>query len=153
MPRIDSSTDVVIDIWTGTFRYENSGKDFFAKSYPIPLEADDLPAALRAADTWVHKRFATNNKSLLYQMRRTAPFRKDNMTDAQKRALSRYKVSTPTELTKGQAMDLLTKLKFGQMNVWRTQFKMAAKQKQLEQKKMRLAVLSRHNQQQQPKIH
>jgi ATP-dependent helicase IRC3 len=84
-------------------------------------------------------------------MRRSAPFRKDSITDAQKKALSRYKIATPTNLTKGQAMDLLTKLKFGQLNVWRTQFKLDAKQKQLKQKKMERAVLSRHNQEQRPK--
>jgi ATP-dependent helicase IRC3 len=142
-----------VDIWTGTFRYENSGKDFFAKSYPIPLEASDLPAALRAADTWIHKRFSATNKSLIYQMRRSAPFRKDNMTDAQKKALSRYKIETPNDLTKGQAMDLLTKLKFGQLNIWRTQFKLDAKQKQLQKKKSERALLSRHNQQQPTEIY
>lgn len=65
------------------------------------------------------------------------------MTEAQQKALQRYKVELPSQLNKGQAMDLLTRLKFGQLGAWRNQCKRQVKQKAADKKRLEAAVLAR----------
>ena len=76
-------------------------------------------------------------------MSRNASYRKDVATDAQLRALKRYKIVTQDKMTKGQAMDLLTKLKFGQLKIWKAQHKMGMVEKKMDEKVQKAAVLSR----------
>jgi ATP-dependent helicase IRC3 len=125
-------------IWTGSFRYENN--NIRAKPFSIPLESDDMVSAVRAADTWVQKKYG----GLLFQTSRYAAFRRDVITDSQKKALNRYKIETADKMTKGQAMDLLTKLKFGQLKIWKTQFKLGKTKRKEEGKKSNAAILVRN---------
>ncbi|RCH80583.1 hypothetical protein CU098_004766, partial [Rhizopus stolonifer] len=127
--------------WIGTFRRENIKSDFFPKPTRIPLEASDLPSAIRGSETWLQKSMTINRGSML----RTASFRKDKMTEAQEKALSRYKIEVSSKMTKGQAMDLLTKLRYGQLNIWKLEWKLNEKKKLLEKKKMDAAALLREN--------
>lgn len=76
-------------------------------------------------------------------MWKSAPFRYDNVTDAQLKALKQYKIEIPSKITKGQAMVLLTKLKFGQLALWRNQIDHNIRMKKEEKKKQTVAVLSR----------
>ncbi|KAI7891280.1 P-loop containing nucleoside triphosphate hydrolase protein [Mucor mucedo] len=126
------------DIWTGSFRYENN--NYRAKPFSIPLESDDMTSAVRAADTWVQKKYG----NILRQTARNAGFRKHNISEAQKRALSRYKIETADTMTKGQAMDLLVKLKFGQLKIWKDQVKFDKARRKEEGKKSNAAVLVRN---------
>lgn len=125
-------------MWTGSFRYENI--NYRAKPFSIPLESDDMASAVRAADTWVQKKYG----NILLQSSRNAAFRKHGITDAQKKALSRYKIETADKMTKGQAMDLLVKLKFGQLKLWKDQLKLGKTKRKAEGKKSDAAVLMRN---------
>lgn len=124
-------------MWSGSFRYENN--DFRGKNFPVPLEADTLTLAVQAADTWVSKKF----KGLTKLTSRRAAYRNDGVTEAQKKALSRYKNVASQPETKGQAMDLLTRLKLGQLKIWKTQLKMGQEQKKQHERKLKEAVLVR----------
>ena len=55
-------------MWTGTFRYQNTGKSFFAKPFSIHLETDRQTAAIRGADTWIKKQFPTLPRFIFQQM-------------------------------------------------------------------------------------
>ncbi|KAI9273200.1 P-loop containing nucleoside triphosphate hydrolase protein [Helicostylum pulchrum] len=127
-------------LWSGSFLYENN--KFRARPIQIPLEADNMICAVRAADTWIQKKFGKMNP-YISQMSRNAPFRKDRVTEAQKRALSRYKIETPAQMNKGQAMDLLTRLRFGQLKLWKDQYKVVKNEKKQQEKIMKSAVLTR----------
>lgn len=123
--------------WTGTFRYENN--NYRAKPFSIPLESDDMATAVRAADTWVQKKYG----NILQQSSRHASFRKHSITEAQKKALSRYKIESAGNMTKGQAMDLLIKLKFGQLKLWKDHIKLGKAKIKEERKVSNAAVLMR----------
>ncbi|KAI8380345.1 P-loop containing nucleoside triphosphate hydrolase protein [Blakeslea trispora] len=128
--------------WRGTYRREDVKRGFFPKPKEIPLETEDLLSAIRASETWMQENLKTNRSLML----RSAFFRKDKVTAPQLDALSRYKVQVSPNLTKGQAMDLLTKLKYGQLNVWKQEIKQAGKDAAVKQKRMDAAVLRRDNQ-------
>ncbi|KAI8368335.1 P-loop containing nucleoside triphosphate hydrolase protein [Choanephora cucurbitarum] len=128
--------------WKGTFRREDVKKNFFPRPVEIPLETEDLPSAIRASETWIQSNLKVNRSFML----RSAPFRKHKMTTPQQDALSRYKIEVSPNLTKGQAMDLLTKLKYGQLSVWKKEIKQSDKRQAAEQKKMDAATLRRENQ-------
>ncbi|KAI9478196.1 MAG: P-loop containing nucleoside triphosphate hydrolase protein [Benjaminiella poitrasii] len=130
-------------IWIANFRYQNAKKNIFGRTFDIPLEANDLPSAIRAADTWLHKKFSEINTSLFYQLSRAAPFRKVKATDSQVKALQRYNITPSENMTKGQAMDLLTKLKFGQLGIWKKEVKLDNLKKKANKQKVEGAVLSR----------
>jgi ATP-dependent helicase IRC3 len=125
-------------MWSGFFRYDTL--EFRAQPFSIPLQSDDLINAIQAADTYVQQKFG-NMDGIQYQISRYARYRKDDVTEAQRRALERYKIETPENMTKGQAMDLLTKLKFGQLKIWKTQLKADAVKQKLEEKRIRTADL------------
>ncbi|CAO3635437.1 unnamed protein product [Mucor hiemalis] len=126
--------------WTGTFRY--STKDQHYRAFDIPLKSDDMVSAIRAADTWVHQKFGSAN-GIPYQISRKSAFRKGSVTEAQLKALERYKIETPDKMTKGQAMDLLTKLRFGQLKIWRNLVKIGKSEMKEEEQRMNAAALTR----------
>ncbi|ORX50573.1 P-loop containing nucleoside triphosphate hydrolase protein [Hesseltinella vesiculosa] len=113
--------------WAG--QYQKKRGVAYQRGQALPLDATDIETALRAADTWVQQTLHPAN------YHRWARFRKDPMTDKQRAALARYKVmpleSEGASLTKGQAMDLLTRLSLGQSKLWRQQCKRILQQKQL----------------------
>lgn len=128
------------DTWKGSFLIQN---DAFRSKLNIPLEADNLTCAVRAADTWIQKKFGNILGGLMKTMLRNASFRNDCATEAQKKALSHYNIKTPDAMTKGQAMDLLTKLKFGQLKIWKSQQSAGKIEEKEYEKKMKAAVLIR----------
>ncbi|KAI8979087.1 P-loop containing nucleoside triphosphate hydrolase protein [Mycotypha africana] len=149
-------------LWKGTFRYANTSRHIFSKPFQIPLEASDVFSAIRAADSWVVKKFGNSVNPFL--MSRKAPYRSTKATPAQMKALARYKLNIASadaeakdrkdnstglssgqkpSLTKGQAMDLLTKLRFGQMNLWKQQFKLEKEERKAEEQRKKTAVLAR----------
>ncbi|KAL7323740.1 putative ATP-dependent helicase IRC3 [Mucor circinelloides] len=130
-------------LWTGAFRYQLPGTSKYAKPVSIHLEAAQRTEAIRGADTWIRKKFPALPKYIHQQMWKSAPFRYDNVTDAQLKALRRYKIEIPSKITKGQAMVLLTKLQFGQLAIWKNQIDQNIKLKKAEKKKQTVAVLSR----------
>lgn len=130
-------------MWTGAFRYQLPGTSKYAKPVSIHLEAAQRTEAIRGADTWIRKQFPALPKYIHQQMWKSAPFRYDNVTDAQLKALRRYKIEIPSKITKGQAMVLLTKLQFGQLAIWKNQIDQNIKLKKAEKKKQTVAVLSR----------
>ncbi|KAK4513704.1 uncharacterized protein ATC70_005709 [Mucor velutinosus] len=133
-------------LWVGSFRYQLAGKSKFAKPTPIHLEAAAHAEAIRGADTWIRKQFPMLPRYIHQQMWKSAPFRYANVTDAQLKALKQYKIEIPSKITKGQAMVLLTKLKFGQLALWKSQIDQNIKMKKAEKQKQTVAVLSRkHN--------
>ncbi|CEP12934.1 hypothetical protein [Parasitella parasitica] len=129
--------------WSGTFRLQNKSKPFFAKPFSINLETHTRAEAIRGADTWLRKRFPSLPKHIHQQMWKAASYRYDNVTDAQLKALQNYKIEIPSRITKGQAMVLLTKLKFGQLALWRGQIEQNLKQRKAEKTKHKLPILSR----------
>jgi ATP-dependent helicase IRC3 len=129
------------DIWSASFRYDN--QKYQGKPFAIPLEADNLTSAVRAADTWISNKFGGAFGGGLV-MSRYAKFRKHPMTEAQRQTLKRYKIDIgENDMTKGQAMDLLTKLRFGQMKIWKMQIKEALQEKKQNEKKNSAAILAR----------
>lgn len=133
---------ILIDkIWRGSVKYESRHRGYALKMIPMQLEAHDLPSAIRAADTWIRLKFP--NPHILNQLVKRARFRSDPITEAQIKMLKRYKIDLPSDLNKGQAMDLLTRLKFGQLNTWRNQCKKKAKEQTADKKRQDAAVLSR----------
>ncbi|KAI7899754.1 P-loop containing nucleoside triphosphate hydrolase protein [Cokeromyces recurvatus] len=130
-------------IWSASFRYQSVDTNFFGRSFDVPLESKDLSSAIRGADTWLQKKFSdTMGKSFFYKLTRSARFRKEPITESQIKALRRYNITIPIDMTKGQAMDLLTKLKFGQLSLWKKEVKLASL-KQKEMKKKGEPILSR----------
>jgi ATP-dependent helicase IRC3 len=100
-------------LWKGFFRYAHTG--FYSKTRPLPLESDTLNSAIRAADTWITETLTKEKKAhILPLLRRNAAFRSRPATLSQIEALEKYKVDIPNIPTKGQAMNILTKIKFGQ---------------------------------------
>lgn len=125
-------------LWSGFFRYDTA--QFRAQPFSIPLQSDELSSAIRAGDTYVLQRFG-NLEGIGHRISRYARFRKDSATEAQLQALERYKIETPEDMTKGQAMDLLTKLKFGQLKIWKNQISADKLEQKLEEKRMKTANL------------
>ncbi|KAG1589726.1 hypothetical protein G6F48_004435 [Rhizopus delemar] len=126
-------------IWQGYFKYEHN--QFYAKPHRIPLQSDHLADAIRAADTWVQKKFSSGY--IFRQLARTAPFRKMPMSEAQRQAIEKHKLDVPPTLSKGQAMDLLTKLKFGQLGLWKKEYMAQVKAQKEEQRRQQAAELKR----------
>ncbi|KAG0788923.1 hypothetical protein G6F62_002408 [Rhizopus arrhizus] len=126
-------------IWKGYFKYEHN--NFYAKPHTIPLQSDHLVDAIRAADTWVQKKFSSGY--IFRQLARTAPFRKTPMSEAQRLAIEKHKLDAPQTLSKGQAMDLLTKLKFGQLGLWKKEYMAHVKAQKEEQRRQNAAELKR----------
>ncbi|KAI9250485.1 P-loop containing nucleoside triphosphate hydrolase protein [Phascolomyces articulosus] len=81
----------------------------------LPLKADTRSMAIRAADTWLKQNIPKHQQSMALRM---ASFRKHTATEAQLKALKHHKVESKQTLTKGQAMDLITRLKLGQRKIW-----------------------------------
>ncbi|KAI8889366.1 P-loop containing nucleoside triphosphate hydrolase protein [Backusella circina FSU 941] len=107
---VEKSTD---GLWKGFFRHASTR--FYSKTRPLPLESDALNSAIRAADTWVTDSLTKENKAhILPLLRRNAAFRSRPASTSQIKALEKYKVDIPFTPTKGQAMDILTRIKFGQ---------------------------------------
>ncbi|ORY91434.1 P-loop containing nucleoside triphosphate hydrolase protein [Syncephalastrum racemosum] len=107
-------------IWGGTVQYPvvRAGDHVRAyKPFMIPLEADSREAAIRATDTWLQR---VVGQARLQLARRDAGYRKHEASAAQLKALkNRFKIEPQSTLTKGQAMDLLTRLNAGQLKHWR----------------------------------
>ncbi|CAO3696703.1 unnamed protein product [Rhizopus stolonifer] len=125
-------------MWKGSFKYE--GKTYYGKPYNIPLTCDQLSDAVRAADTWIQKKFTGGY--IFRALLRNVPFRKLEMTEAQRKLLNKHNVTAP-KLNRGQAKDLLTKIKFGQLSVWRGQLKMKEKARKERETKNQAAYLRR----------
>ncbi|KAI8140480.1 P-loop containing nucleoside triphosphate hydrolase protein [Fennellomyces sp. T-0311] len=125
-------------VWNAKLTRESTrgGKKRFFRPQILPLTADTRSLAIRAADTWLNQ---NASRQQLHMARRTASFRNQPATAAQLSALKRYKVEPKQELTKGHAMDLISRLKLGQRKVWQKE-----RQKLVEkQKKKARAVLTR----------
>ncbi|ORZ13201.1 P-loop containing nucleoside triphosphate hydrolase protein [Absidia repens] len=124
-------------------KQKENGKFFVGRKTAIPLEADTLVTAIQAADTWIrysllHGKHHSNSSS------RFATYRSHPMTEKQRAILKKYKVDVQQVINKGQAMDLITRLKLGQGRIWRQQAE--AKQKQIDsikQQKQQGAFLRR----------
>ncbi|KAI7853093.1 P-loop containing nucleoside triphosphate hydrolase protein [Circinella umbellata] len=108
----------------------------FFRPTPLPLTADTRSMAIRAADTWVKQNIP---RSQQFMASRVASFRKHPATEAQYKILKRHKVEVKQKLTKGQAMDLITRLKLGQKKIWQQE----RKKRLGYQKKQERAILRR----------
>lgn len=135
--------------WGGTVQYPvvRAGDHVRAyKPFAIPLEADCREAAIRATDTWLLR---VVGQPRLQLARRDAAYRKHQASSAQLKALkNRFKIDPQSDLTKGQAMDLLTRLNAGQLKHWRAAHvaaSKAAKEKQAlaELKRSRLPLFDK----------
>ena len=114
----------------------NKQRRVFFRPTPLPLTADTRSMAIRAADTWIKQNISRNQQ---FMASRIASFRKHPATEAQIKILKRHKVESKQKLTKGQAMDLITRLKLGQRKIWHQERK-----KRLEyQKQQERAILRR----------
>ncbi|PHZ16287.1 P-loop containing nucleoside triphosphate hydrolase protein [Rhizopus microsporus ATCC 52813] len=118
------------NLWHGFFKY--SRRDTFAKRYSIPITSDTLTDAIRAADTWLRKKFPDSYIHNLID--RNARFRFAPCTEAQKDVLDGYNIKPKPKLTKGQAMDLITKVKYGQLKLWKEKHKKSKKEFEERQK-------------------
>jgi ATP-dependent helicase IRC3 len=65
------------------------------------------------------------------------------MSEAQRQAIEKHKLDIPQTLSKGQAMDLLTKLKFGQLGLWKKEYMAHVKAQKEEQRRQNAAELKR----------
>ncbi|KAI8344337.1 P-loop containing nucleoside triphosphate hydrolase protein [Chlamydoabsidia padenii] len=108
---------------------KKKSKYVVSRKMSIPLEADTLTSAIQAADTWVRHSLLKSNQQA-NATSRSARYRMDPITDKQKAILKRYKVDLQQPINKGQAMDLITRLKLGQGKIWQQQAK--AKRIQME---------------------
>ncbi|KAI9021032.1 P-loop containing nucleoside triphosphate hydrolase protein [Phycomyces nitens] len=110
-------------IWTGTFSRELIGKEgnkVRTRPTDISLTADTRFSAIRAADTWIQKKLKGSDSShLLMSLHHSAKYRNHPATEAQLKILSKSKLFPKREISKGQAMDLISRLKFGQIEVWK----------------------------------
>ncbi|KAF7728368.1 hypothetical protein EC973_006176 [Apophysomyces ossiformis] len=129
-------------IWQGEFLPETKmrGKrKIYWRKQKLPLRADTRNAAIHGADTWIQQKLLQEKaKHLLSFISRNARFRKQPASDAQMKVLAGYHFDA--ELTKGQAMDLFTRIKYGQGKVWREELK-HLKEKQLEKERKRITLL------------
>ncbi|KAI8384977.1 P-loop containing nucleoside triphosphate hydrolase protein [Radiomyces spectabilis] len=124
------------DIWRAKFQhtYEQKAERKFFRAHTINLEADSKQDAIRAADTWVQHKLLKNDRSIWQMMSRSASYRDDPATERQLRILKRYKIEPTQSFTKGQAMDLITRMKWGQGKIWRNIWKQHLAQKKKQNK-------------------
>ncbi|KAI8089725.1 P-loop containing nucleoside triphosphate hydrolase protein [Halteromyces radiatus] len=99
----------------------------------VPLEADNIISAIQGADTWVRHSLLKGSNPKTIASSRFASYRSDAMTDKQRAILKRYKIDIKQTLNKGQAMDLITRLKLGQGRLWRQQYEAKRKHQQFQQ--------------------
>ncbi|KAI8994997.1 P-loop containing nucleoside triphosphate hydrolase protein [Pilobolus umbonatus] len=126
-------------IWEGRFAYANS--DWWAKPSKPLFSADSLTSAIHAADTWLRHELGHQS---LFASNRNARFRYAPMTTAQRDLISKYNIKVSNDMTKGQAIDLITKLKYGQVSVWKDRIKSSIEQKQKRQKLLENSILGHH---------
>ncbi|CAO3617739.1 unnamed protein product [Cunninghamella echinulata] len=100
---------------------KNKNKVFYTRKTKLPIEADDIDTAIRASDTWIRHSLLAQNNSVLTLVNKFAKFRLDPMTEKQHDILKKYKVQVKSNINKGQAMDLITRLQLGQARLWRKQ--------------------------------
>lgn len=145
-------------VWVGTFQRQisphqqqdgggddNKGskrKYAVSRKTTIPLEADTLTSAIQAADTWVRHSLLKGKHSASASSR-FADYRTHPVTDKQQAILKRYKVDLQQVVNKGQAMDLITRLKLGQGKIWRQQAEAKRKQKESIKEQRNLGILLR----------
>lgn len=121
---------------------KKSGKYAVSRKTAIPLEADTLTSAIQAADTWVRHSLLKGKHSASASSR-FANYRTHPVTEKQQAILKRYKVDLQQVVNKGQAMDLITRLKLGQGKIWRQQAEAKRKHKESVQEQRNLGVLLR----------
>lgn len=133
--------------WTGTFQpiVFDGKKRQYLRPQTLPMVADTRLQAIRAADTWIQQYLTERGQgALLRLLSPSAKFRSDPASESQMQVLQqRYKIKTNKELTKGQAMDLLVRLQYGQSRVWRQQIKQQLEAQSKAQTKRERAVLLR----------
>lgn len=135
--------------WRATLQHDPvtiEEQKIFIRPRKLALEADTWSSAIRAADTWVRQQLSQQRKGsrILAQLKRNAPFRKHPATEAQLRILqNRFKITPRNGLTKGQAMDMITRLTLGQGKLWRDAVKQQIEREKAEQAGEQRAVLKR----------
>ncbi|KAG0167076.1 hypothetical protein DFQ28_003613 [Apophysomyces sp. BC1034] len=130
------------NVWYAEFRPEldrrRKKQKIYCRPQKVPLQADTRDAAIHAADTWVQKKLTQEREGrLLSVINRNARYREQRASPAQMKILTGYKFGHG--LTKGQAMDLITRLKYGQGKIWQAELK-RVKKEQLNQEKKRTAL-------------
>lgn len=120
-------------------------KDIHCRAQSIPLACDTRTSAIQAADTWLSHEYR-KHMHLLHRAKRNAAFRFKPATQAQLDYLAkRFNVQPKRNMTKGQAMDLILRLKNGQGKIWRNTRAQAIQQQRATQKQKESAVLRRRN--------
>ncbi|KAI9488383.1 P-loop containing nucleoside triphosphate hydrolase protein [Zychaea mexicana] len=131
----DSSNDT-----TTTRNSSGKQKPVFRRRQKLPLTADTRATAIRAADTWLNQNISQQQQ---FMVRRTAAYRRHPATDAQIKMLKRQHVEPKQSLTKGQAMDLITRMVMGQRKIWQKERDKLVEYKKQQAKKQERAVLLR----------
>ncbi|KAI9301561.1 P-loop containing nucleoside triphosphate hydrolase protein [Cunninghamella echinulata] len=123
---------------------KNKSKAYYTRNTKLPIEADDIETAIRASDTWVRHSLLAQNNSVLALANRFAKFRLDPMTERQYDILKKYKVQVKSNINKGQAMDLITRLQLGQARLWKKQSGLKKKKAEANDSK-KISPLKRNN--------
>ncbi|KAI7866377.1 P-loop containing nucleoside triphosphate hydrolase protein [Spinellus fusiger] len=133
-------------LWLGSFQhsvFDVDGSKVHTKPEIIDLSASTLVDAIHAADTWITKKVTKGrSQQALYNLIRGAKFRNDPATSIQLKYLEKYKIVPKNPLNKGQAMDLITRLKLGQKAIWKKMFDQKKIQMSKELQRRKMAVLS-----------
>lgn len=109
---------------------ELTGGRSYIKAHPRNLfeGAESLEAAIHGADTYALNKFP---RTLLIHR---AKWRLKPATEGQKKLLAKFSKDLGTELTKGQAMDMITRIKHGVMGKWDKAKKEREKAKKIEKR-------------------
>ncbi|KAI7887228.1 hypothetical protein K492DRAFT_139840, partial [Lichtheimia hyalospora FSU 10163] len=122
---------------------EKKKEAIHCRAKTIPLACDTRTSAIQAADTWLKNEYR-KQKHLLHRAKRNAAFRFKPATEAQLEYLAKsFNVQPRKKMTKGQAMDLILRLKNGQGKIWRDSRTQAMEQERATQKQKASAVLRR----------
>ncbi|KAI9249001.1 P-loop containing nucleoside triphosphate hydrolase protein [Sporodiniella umbellata] len=124
--------------WKGNFKVEVRG--IYAKTYPIPLVSDELVDAIRAADTWVTKKFGNGGR--LHGLLRDSPYRKKPMSEAQRKAITKHGIDA-SNMNRGDAKDILTRVKFGDWGYWTSRIKAKEKERKKSEENRMFPYLKR----------
>ncbi|KAL0095112.1 P-loop containing nucleoside triphosphate hydrolase protein [Phycomyces blakesleeanus] len=134
-------------IWHGSFSHEITNKNgtrLRAHPRDISLSADSRFSAIRAADTWIHKKLQKEGQShLLTTIQRNARYRNDPATKAQLDILKKSNIVPKDPISKGQAMDLISRMKLGLLQCWKKAALEKAKKKAQIVETNKLAALRR----------
>ncbi|CAO3626125.1 unnamed protein product [Cunninghamella blakesleeana] len=126
----NNNVQIIID------KKKNYQKDklIYTRNIKLPLEADDIDTAIRAADTWIRHSLLANSPHMLQLVNKFAKFRLHPITEKQHDILKKYKIQVKNDINKGQAMDLITRLRLGQAKLWRKQLDLKKKKIEESQK-------------------